>query len=624
MFTQKNTLCLTIVVVLITTCVGLPQQPPASSLVALYQSARSAYAERNFQKSGEQFRAVAEQCPGTELAIQCEYFAVMSEWATDPCDGCASKLSAWLAKAKKFQEDAMATNRSFDAKQLFKWTDNAELVQAKWDRQKQRFELAEQRLKKHLGFGKGNAMEGQDTQRSKTNPIAWLELGSLMLEQRQDYTGARTCFEKAVHNTKESESTHCQALMGCALTCWYEKQYGEARAFLDRLSDQKLDDELKLQSQLLKVKIAKALGETVNVAETLSPLIRLALAGNPPAATLYELAMALIESGEKSNSNEILLQLVHRFPESPISIEARVRLAQDATEKKAWKEAADWSDQALTMGCDKELHPYACWIRGQARFELGAFEDAKADLEAAISNPSGNIQLEVSVRFQLAETLYQLQRWPEADTQWKWLIHFADTSDTSASESNTINTSKPEWYSVVLLRTAELLALRKEWGDAEKTVLRIRNDFPKCNRACEVDYLLARCLVSKADFDAARQVLTSITQRTRPTSDELVARGLWMTGETYLMQRKYADALLAYREVLQLPKQEYWICASLMQIAECCEALGDTQGSKDAYETIISHYSQSPFVPTAKERLDKIQSISVANQPANKPLGTKR
>ena len=616
MFMQKNTLCLAILAVLITTCVGLPQQPPSSSVVALYQSARRAYTERNFQKSAEQFHAVAEQCPGTELAIQCEYFAVMSEWATDPCDGCASKLSTWLAKAKKFQDDAIATGRSFDAKQLFKWTDSAELVQAKWDRQKQRFELAEQRLKKHLGFGKVNAAEGPDATVSKTNPTAWLELGSLLLEQRQDYTGARACFDKAMQSTKESESTHCQALMGCALTCWYGKQYGEARAFLDRLSDHKLDDDLKLQSQLLKVKVAKALGETVDVVETLSPLIRIALASNPPAATLYELAMALIESGEKSNSNEILLQLVHRFPESPISIEARVRLAQDATEKKAWKEAADWSSQALSMGCNKELHPYACWIRGQARFELGAFEDARADLEAAISNPSGNIQLEVSVRFQLAETLYQLQRWPEADTQWQWLIHHADASDANAS--------KPEWYSVVLLRTAELLALRKEWGDAEKTVLRIRNDFPKCNRACEVDYLLARCLVSKADFDAARQVLTSITQRTRPTSDELVARGHWMTGETYLMQRKYADALIAYREVLQLPKQEYWICASLMQIAECSEALRDPQGSKDAYETIINQYSQSPFVPTAKERLEKIQSISVANQPANAPLGTKR
>ncbi|MCY2984607.1 MAG: tetratricopeptide repeat protein [Planctomycetota bacterium] len=620
---KKNTLCLAVAFVLITTCVGFPQQPQSNSLLALYQSARRAYTDRNFQKSAEQFHAVAEQCPGTELAIQCEYFAVMSEWATDPCDGCASKLSSWLAKAKKFQDEAIATGRSFDAKQLFKWTDNAELVHAKWDRQKQRFELAEQRLKKHLGFGKVNAVEGAESTSSKTNPIAWMELGSLMLEQRQDYAGARTCFDKAVQGTKESESTHCQALMGCAVTCWYDKQYAEARAFLDRLSDQKLDDDLTLQSQLLKVKVAKALGETVDVVETLSPLIRIALASNPPAATLYELAMALIESGDKSNSNEILLQLVHRFPESPISIEARVRLAQNATEKKAWKEAADWSGQALDMGCNKELHPYACWIRGQARFELGAFEDAKADLEAAVSNPSGNIQLDVSVRFQLAETLYHLQRWPEADTQWKWLIQLADASDANDA-SNEGNASKPEWYSVVLLRTAELLALRKEWDDAEKIVLRIRNDFPKCNRACEVDYLLARCLLSKADFDAARQALTSITQRTRPTSDELAARGHWMTGETYLMQRRYSDALAAYREVLQLPKQEYWICASLMQIAECCEALRDPQGSKDAYETIINNYSQSPFVSIAKERLDKIKSISVANQPPNVPSGTKR
>ena len=165
----------------------------------------------------------------------------------------------------------------------------------------------------------------------------------------------------------------------------------------------------------------------------------------------------------------------------------------------------------------------------------------------------------------------------------------------------------------------------KDWKQAEEIVLRIRNDFPKCNRACEVDYLLARCLVSKADFDAARQILNSITQRENSTPDELVARGYWMTGETYLMQRKYSDALDAYREVLKIPNQEYWISACLLQIAQCCEATQDTQGAKDACETIVNQFSDSPFVPAARERLGRLPSISIANQQAKEqPLGTMR
>jgi TolA-binding protein len=610
MYLQTRVALRWFLLVMLTTRVGISQQPEPNALAALYQSARASYADRQFQKSASQFREVADRCAGSELAVQCEYFAVMSEWAIDPCDGCAAKLSNWLSNAKKFQEDSVAAGRSLDLKQLLKWTENAELIHAKWDRQKQRFELAENRLRSFLGVTE------PDLKAIKKSPRAWLELGSLLLEHRQDYATARECFEKVIQDTKETESTHCPALLGCALTCWYSQQYAEVRVFLDRLASQKLDEETQLQVELLKVRVAKALGESIDVVEALDPVIRIALASNPPATVLYELAMALIESGEKSTSNELLLKLVHQFPNSPVSIEARVRLAHNASEKKQWKQAAEWSGQALDGGCSSVLKPYACFLRGQANLELGVLDKAKLDFEAALANPLGDHQLEITLRFQLSETLYQQQNWQDAEPYWKWLRQTAESSDERAG--------RPDWYPIVLLRSAELLALKKEWKQAEEMVLRIHNDFPKCNRACEVDYLLARCLVSKADFDAARQVLVSLIQPTNSTPDELVARGRWMIGETYLMQRKYSDALLAYRDVLQMPKQEYWSAASLLQIAECCAALHDPQGSKDAYETIINQFSQSPFVLTAKERLSKISSPIIANQPAKEPSGTKR
>ena len=610
MVSRTRTKIWSITFVWLATLTSVAQQTDTNSLVSLYQRAREAFSDRQFQKSSGLFRSVAEQCPDSELAIQCEYFATMSEWAIEPCDGCAAKLSSWLRKANKFQDDSIAAGRAMDSKQLIKWIENAELVHAKWDRQKQRFELAEKRLRTFLGSS------GSDRKLAKSNPNAWLELGSLLLENRQDYTAARSCFENAMQNSKELEAIHSQAVMGCALTCWYSQQYAETRLFLERLSNQSIDDDLKIQANLLNIKVAKALGETIDVVQALEPVIRIALASNPPAATLYELAMALIESGEKSTSNEILLRLVHEFPHSPVSIEARVRLARNASESKRWMEAADWSDQALAMGCTKELQPYARMLHGQAKLELGAFDLAKNDFEEALKGPTPDLQLEISIRFQLAETLYQLQRWLEAEPYWKWLVQTAESGVDSAR--------KPDWYSVVLLRSAELLALRKEWGQAEQMVLRIRKDFPKCNRACEVDYLLARCLVSKADFDSARQVLTSITQGTNSTPDELVARGCWMMGETYLMQRKYSDALVAYREALKIPKQEYWSSASLLQIAQCCEAIQDTQGAMEAYQAIINQFDHSPFVLTAKERLSALPSVSIANQQLNDPLGTKR
>ena len=602
---------MSVAVVLLSNQIGLSRQSDSIALVSLYRSARAFYSERQFQRSAQEFRSVAEQCPGSELAIQCEYFAAMSDWAIEPCDDCTKKLANWLGKAKVFQEDAVAAGRAFDSNQLLKWTENAVLVQAKWDRQKQRFDLAEQRLREFLGS------LSTGTQGSAGYPHLWLELGSLLLENRQDFAGAQSCFENVMRDSGTSEKTRCQAKFGCALALWNKHQYAEARSNLQELATMNLDEELRVQSALLGIKLAKAIGETVDVVQALDPVIRIALAGNPPVASLYELAMALIEAGETSRAREILLQIVLRFPESPASIEVRIRLARSDADSKQWKEVADWSDQAIRLGCPKELSAFAYLLRGQAKLELGSLEQAHADLETALTNSSGDLSLEISIRFQLAETLYQLQRWPEAEPYWKWL--------NQAAESGPAEAARPVWYPVVLLRSAELLALRKEWSQAEELVLRIRNDFPKCNLACEVDYLLARCLVSKADFDSARQVLHSITQRTHSTPDELVARGFWMMGETYLMQRNYFEALRAYREATKIPNQKYWSSAALLQIAKCCEAMQDTQGAKEAYESIINQFSESPLAATAKERLRAIPSLSVANPPSTEPTsGTKR
>ena len=169
-----------------------------------------------------------------------------------------------------------------------------------------------------------------------------------------------------------------------------------------------------------------------------------------------------------------------------------------------------------------------------------------------------------------------------------------------------------------------MLALKKEWEQAEEIVLRIRNDFPKCNRSCEVDYLFARCLISKADFDAARKVLDTLTSSIDNTPAELLARVNWMVGETYLLQRKYEEARNAYQQVLKIPKQNHWHSAALLQIGQCCEATQDMQGAHNAYSQIANEFGESPFASLAKQRLSLLPSSSLATQPNQSSPGTKR
>ena len=590
-------------------------QQPENPLVAQYQEARAAYTAKQFQKSAELFRSVANQCQGSELAIRCEYFAAISNWTLEPSDANASKLSDWIAKTTKFRDDALVAHRSFDDKLMQRWMENSNVLQAKWDRQKKRFDLAEARLR---GFLKNAPTDSNQPNSNQPNhsPAAWLELGSLLLECRQDCESAKECFHNALGCCGDSEDIAAQATWGVALACFNEQNFTEAKTNLDRLASKKLDDNLAIQLKLLQIKVSKAVGESIDTAKSLEPIIRLAIAGNPQASVLYELAMALLDAGDNSNSNEILVQLVHRFPQTPVSIEARVRLARNAMDSSQWQESLQWSEQAIQMGCSEPLQPYAEMLRGRAKMELGDLDGAQKDFELALKHESAGLDLKVSVHFQLAETLYQLQCWPEAESHWTWLKQFAQSKADSGSP--------PDWLPVVLLRTAELLALKKEWDQAEEIVLRIRNDFPKCNRSCEVDYLFARCLISKADFDAARRVLNTLTRSIDNTPAELLARANWMAGETYLMQRKYEEARNAYQQVLKIPKQNHWHSAALLQIGQCCEATQDTQGARNVYSQIVNEFGESPFASLAKQRLSQLPSSSLATQPNQSSPGTKR
>ena len=96
-------------------------QQPENPLVAQYQEARAAYTAKQFQKSATLFRSVANQCQGSELAIQCEYFAAISNWTLEPSDATASKLSDWIAKTTQFRDEALAAHRSFEDKRMQRW-----------------------------------------------------------------------------------------------------------------------------------------------------------------------------------------------------------------------------------------------------------------------------------------------------------------------------------------------------------------------------------------------------------------------------------------------------------------------------------------------------------------------
>jgi cellulose synthase operon protein C len=332
---------------------------------------------------------------------------------------------------------------------------------------------------------------------------------------------------------------------------------------------------------------------------------------------MYDLAMTLVELGQTSKGDSVLIQLVHRFPNTPLSVDARIRLARHASEQGAWRDVEKWCSQAMELQCSEQLKPHVLAMRGQAYAQLGKPDPAIADFHTALANPDLGLDLQIAIRFHLSESLYLQEKWREAEPHWQWLSSIIASQTASKAKSE-------DWHPIVLLRSAEMLAVKKEWKRAEEIVLSIRNDFPECSKRAEVDYLYARCLVSKADFEAARTALAMLAQ-SEGSHAELYARGNWMIGETYLMQRRHAEACLAYQQVLDIPQQPNWHAAALLQIGHCHEATSDLLKARTAYERILNVFPDSPYVSTAQSRLNRIPSQShLQTADAKNATGPKR
>lgn len=164
------------------------------------------------------------------------------------------------------------------------------------------------------------------------------------------------------------------------------------------------------------------------------------------------------------------------------------------------------------------------------------------------------------------ECCVQLQRWGRAE---ELLQQMQPSLLTYLAQRE-----PPAWVSQVLLWKSEIAILRGEWDLAELTVCDIRAHFPECNERGYVDYLFARCLVFNARFDEARQVFESIVRMQPTPPAELLAKAWWATAESFVMQRRYTEAIASFERVLNLDVDPQWKSIVERQLADCRSAIG--------------------------------------------------
>ena len=602
---------------------GFCQTSPSNSqLASLYQSATTAFAAREYSTSSRDFKAAAALCLNSELSLQCEYFAAIADWNQEPNAEHAAAIERWLEHAHDFEVQLQMKGAKTASKGWNQWIEAAHLVRAKWEIQENKLDVARKRLEKLLGITgelkNGDASEDAETLQKLAWPRdyacstnAWLELGYLALKLPGNEELARTCFDSAIQKCHASHEALMQkALWGNAQSCVRLEEWEKALTHLTQLQSSPLDDDLKIQAKLLESRIKTRLKMAIDIARDVEPLVALATTGNVGVQTTYDLALALLEFGLAEKSDELFLNLSSRPASTPMVLESRVRVARNAAVKSDWNQVRSVTQEMAELDASSPWKAFAQYFYGKALMQTGDREKGLGQLDLALRTQNLSIELETSLRLDLAEALYQTEKWEQATAHLVWLAN-------SASQSK----SKPDWLPRVLLRQAEMLANKNQWKEAEERVSTICSDFPTWSTAPEVDYLLARCRISQAEFDAARTLLTKVLD-SASSNPAIAARAGWMMGETYMMQRKYGDAINIYQRVLAIPNQDYWHAACASQLGLCAELSQDMSTATEWYQKVAGSYSETPFATTARQRLARIASEPIPSQRIGS--GTKR
>lgn len=571
-------------------------------LPTLFRSASSAFADNDFPRASREFREAAKLCVGSELSLQCEYFAALADWNAEASERTAKGLATWLEEAKLLEIQLKSKGSQIQSKAWNQWLECAHLVQAKWEIKRGQSEQAKKRLEKLVEQADVQESNPTETQawpcRYKPATNTWLELGYLTLPSNP--SGAARCFEKAIESCGSEPKLQAHALLGSARAYAKLSEWEKVIRETSSLSGKTNETEYQIQAKLLETYAKRKLNPVDDAASDLESLYDLAVGTDVPAQIGYEVALALMESGLADKSDALLLHLVQRYPAAPSTSEARIRLARSALEKGDWETAKRFTQESLQTGCPQDWIAYARYLYGKSLLQTEDTIGGALELELALQAKQPSIEIETAIRVDLAEALYQTQSWDKASEQLDWLIQRSQNME-----------KPPVWLPVVLLRQAELLANKNDWSAAEKIVSEIRTNFPECSKASEVDYLLARCRIAKADFDAARQLLEKlVVPSNEPViSADLAARSVWMIGETHMMQRRYAEALAAYEKVFGIAEQTYWHAACTLQIAVCLELVQETSIAAEWYNRVITTYASSPFAATAKERLETLSKV---------------
>ena len=381
-------------------------------------------------------------------------------------------------------------------------------------------------------------------------------------------------------------------------------------------------------------------------------------------------ANCLKDAGRSDDSQAILSDLLHRWPDSESSLDvvlhqpdSRQGVDQVASAVRDWivsptalsklerfnpktirlgllvaakrQDAKAWD--TLTghiAGVDQTGQTTADAL--QQLVESGLEADAER-LAARLISPQDSAGVTAGAREASCRWAGRTQRWS--------MLALASEAESTNDEVPSRTVSVERLFAEGLMQTGRVAEARKWWNHLVDqrgvndfaTLLRcaeaenaVGNDVSLAERRIQaafkaadgepfqlslVELLDAELAIRRLKFEDARAGLERVV-RSGESDPSVRARAQWLIGETYFLQRNFTQAVEAYRRVEGIDSNSTWVAAALIQAGKSFEQLGRTREAAVCYWGLVNRFAESPHVGMARKRL---AAISPPNEDSSHP-----
>lgn len=317
-------------------------------------------------------------------------------------------------------------------------------------------------------------------------------------------------------------------------------------------------------------------------------------------AALYQLAWVLVDQGHDDDADQVFEQIRSLGPAGTYWADATYRLAERAVRVKDMQRAAALATEIAASRSAGRMVSYAIFLQGQLAATNQRWDDVLRSMER-LQREYPDSELKLSAEYWLAEAHYRLHQLAPARERFDRLQQAA------------AGRQEP-WLAMVPLRRAQVRAQEGQWDEAFAIAQTIAADYPEFNQQHEVDYLLGRYYMNRAEFDNARGAYQRVLDSPTGAQTETSAMAQWMIGETHFMQRDYHQAIKAYHRVEVLHGFPQWQAAALLQAGKCHEMLGQWDEASKLYTQILRDYRDTRVAEKANLRLRMAQQRTPAVQ----------